>query len=214
MTREILSPFNCKHRPDLTPSRLPIPSPAPVLEQNRMNSRMPLFLQPAPPSRVAWLPRQALLARGPIHPPQASLSLIPGDSEAPPKSPRRGTRLPEPHRSRAKLFRCSRTRGAVTLALSGPGRIKFVSGPSAERGGPELRRTPQPVCTHGGVWLPAEQAEVGVSGPSQAPHKPPNDREPNGSVEWAERARSCPARLAPAAAHQHRSASSRSSAGG
>lgn len=74
---------------------------------------MPLFFQPAPPSRVAWLPRQALLARGPIHPPQASLPLIPGDSEAPPKSPRRGTRLLEPHRSRAELFRCSRTRGQL-----------------------------------------------------------------------------------------------------
>lgn len=111
---------------------------------------MPLFFQPAPPSRVAWLPRQALLARGPIHPPQASLPLIPGDSEAPPKSPRRGTRLLEPHRSRAKLFRCSRTRGQLRpRSLSQDGSSSRAD--QAQNGGPELRRTPQPVCTPGGV---------------------------------------------------------------
>lgn len=63
--------------------------------------------------------------------------------------------------------------GAVTPALAEPGRIKFATGPRAELGGPELRRTPQPVCTHGGVSLPAEQAEMGVSGHRKPRTKPP-----------------------------------------
>lgn len=145
-----------------------------------MNGRVPLFLQSAPPSRVAWLPRQTLIARGPIHAPQANLPLIPGDSEVPLKSSKRATRLLEPHRSLAKLFRCSRTRGvggkgAVTLALSEPGRIKFASGPSAERGAQSCDGHPSPCAHTEGVRCPPSRPKwvcLAIASPAQASERP------------------------------------------
>lgn len=79
----------------------------------------------------------------------------------------------------------------------------------AQTGGPGLRRTPQPVCTPGGLSRPAGPAEVGVSC-----HREPGASLPATEGRTGPSVRSCPSRLAPATAHPHRSASSRSSAGG
>lgn len=149
--------------------------------------------------------------RGSIHRPRASFPLIPGDTAVPPKSPKRGTRLLEPHTPRPKLFRSSGTRGGSEggqfSALHPDGSSSRAD--QAQTGDPGLRRTPQPVCTPGGLSRPAGPAEVGVSC-----HREPRASLPATEGRTGPSVRSCPSRLAPATAHPHRSASSRSSAGG